>query len=166
MVYKALPYRDIKLSYIKCYKCWNNNLSVILLSKQGGMLELVNPRYEDWVSIQLLALSVVTFLFTYPRCPVIFQCKQIKQKLGNPLGAWRNFCVDLTWRMGNICQFFLGFLQELSGFHILLGLSIFTKVPKGKFIHARHIQLTKNLRDSWNQTTSTHYGNRQRNIMI
>ena len=129
MVYKALLY-DIKLSYIKCYKCWNNNLSVILWSKQGGMLELVNPRYEDWVSIQLLALSVVTFLFTYPTCQVIFQCKQIKQKLGNASGALRNFCVDLTWRMGNICQFSLGFCKNCLDFTYCLGYQFSRKFPR------------------------------------
>ena len=55
----------------------------------------------------MLTLSVLTFLFTLPRCQVIFQWKQTKEKLGNALSAWRNVRVDLTWQMSNICQFFL-----------------------------------------------------------
>ena len=67
-------------------------------SKQGGTLKFVNPKHENWVSVQLLNLSFLTYLFTLQRCQVIFQWKQTKEKLGNPLSAW-SFRVDLTWRM-------------------------------------------------------------------
>ena len=58
---------------------------VVSGSKQGGTLKLVNPKHKDWAWIQLLTLSVLTFLFTLPRCQVIFQRKQTKEKLGNVL---------------------------------------------------------------------------------
>ena len=65
MVYKALLWTDVFwISYINRYKLYNNDLSVILGSKQGGSLKLVNPKHEDWKSVQLLTLSVLTFLFT------------------------------------------------------------------------------------------------------
>ena len=105
MVYKALLWTDIFwISYIKWYKFYNHNLSVVLGSKQreGRALKLVNPKHEDWVSIQLVTLSVLTFLFILPRCQVIFQWKQTKEKLGNAWRAWRNFRVDLPWQMGNM----------------------------------------------------------------
>ena len=38
--------------------------SVVIGSKQGGTLKPVNPKHEDWASIQLLTLSVWTFLFS------------------------------------------------------------------------------------------------------
>ena len=65
MFFKALLWADIFwISYIKWYKFYNNNLSVVLGSKQGETLKVVNPKHEDWASIQLLILSVLTFLFT------------------------------------------------------------------------------------------------------
>ena len=73
MDYKVLLWTDIFwISYIKSYK---NNLSVFLGSKQGGALKLVNPKHEDWASIQLLTLSLLTFLFTLTECQVILQWK-------------------------------------------------------------------------------------------
>ena len=57
---------------MKWYNFYNNNLSVILGSKQGKTLKLVNPKHEDWASIQLLTLSVLTFLFTLLRYQIIF----------------------------------------------------------------------------------------------
>ena len=88
MVYKALLWTDIfRISYIKWYKFWNSSLLVILGSRQGGKLKLVN-----WASVQLLTLLT---LFTLPKCQVIFQWKQKKGKLGNALSLWKNFCVDL-----------------------------------------------------------------------
>ena len=97
MVYKALLWTDVFLiSYIKWYKFYSNDLSVVLGSKQGGTLKLVNPKHENWASIQLLSLSVLTFLFSLPSCQVIFQWKQTNEKLGNALKAWRNFH-DTFW---------------------------------------------------------------------
>ena len=58
---------------------------VLLGSKQGGTLKLVNPKHKDWTSIKLLTLLVS---FTLPRCQVILQWKQTKEKLGNALSAW------------------------------------------------------------------------------
>ena len=52
---------------IKWYNLYNSYLLAVLGSKQGGTLKLVNPKYEDWASIQLQTLSVLTFLFTLPR---------------------------------------------------------------------------------------------------
>ena len=90
-----------------------------------GTLKLGNPKQEDWASIQLLTLSVLFFLVTLPRCQVIFQWKQTKEKLGNALTlSWRRplsyrnqsidwflydnglrheraKCANLTCRMGN-----------------------------------------------------------------
>ena len=82
MVYKALLWTDVFwISDIKWYKFYNNNLSVVLASKQGGTSKLANPKHEERASIPLLTLSVLTFL----RYQVIFQWKQTKQKLGNAL---------------------------------------------------------------------------------
>ena len=72
MVYKALQ-NVFWIWYIKWYKFCNNNLSVVLWSKQEGTLKLMNPKHD--ASIQLLILLVLTFLFTLPRCQVIFQWK-------------------------------------------------------------------------------------------
>ena len=88
------------MSYIKWCKFYNNNSSVILGSKKRGMLKLVNPKHENWASIQLLTLSLLTFLFTLPRFKVIFHWKQTREKLGNAWSAWRNFRVDLAWHLG------------------------------------------------------------------
>ena len=83
MVYKVLLWTEVFwISYIKWYKFCNNNLLVVLRSKQGGTLKLMNPKHKDWASIQLLTFSVLIPMFTLPRCQVIFQWKQ-KEKLGN-----------------------------------------------------------------------------------
>ena len=52
-------------------------------------MKLVNPKHEDWAPIQLLTPSVSTFLFTLPRCQVVFQWKQTQEKLGNALTQFR-----------------------------------------------------------------------------
>ena len=106
------------ISYLKWYMFYNNNLSVVLGSKLGGMLKLVNPKHEDWASMQLLTVSVFSFLFILSRCPGIFQSKQInityiegvidnnnkqnKQKTKNSL-YWF-YCIRLYWV---IFQFFM-----------------------------------------------------------
>ena len=51
--------RRFWISYIKWYKFYNNNLSVVLVSKQKGTLKLVQHKYKDWMSIQLLTLSIL-----------------------------------------------------------------------------------------------------------
>ena len=85
----------------KTVQIFYNNLSVVLGSEKGGTLKLLTTKHKDWVSMQLLPLSVFTFLFTLPRCQVILSWKQTnKKRLGNTLSAWRSFRVDLTWRMG------------------------------------------------------------------
>ena len=106
---------------MKWYKFYGNNLSVVLVSKQRGTLKLVNPKHKDWASIQLLTLQVLNFLFTLPRCQVIFQWKQTKEKLKNALSASMNFRVDLTWRMGNISQFPKGFCKNCEGYTFCSG---------------------------------------------
>ena len=102
---------------------------VVLGSKQEGTLKLVNPKHEDWASIQLLSLSALTFVFTLPRCQIIFQWKQTKEKLGNALNAWRNFGVNLTWWMRNSCQFSLGFLN-CQGYTFCSGYEFSRKGPR------------------------------------
>ena len=115
--------------------------------------------------IRGLSINSISGSLISPRCQVIFQWKQTKEKLGNAFGAWRNFCVDLTWQMENTCQFSLGFLGLVRVSHFAQAIS-FTERPQGK-VHPRKVNKTnKKVRDSWNKTTSTHYGNRQRNIMI
>ena len=76
------------ISYKKWYKFYSTNLSVAFLgSKQGGTLKLVNPKHEDWASI----------FFTLPRCQVIFQWKQTKEKLENALAlVWVGWGANFT----------------------------------------------------------------------
>ena len=99
-------------------------------------------------------LSVLIFLFTLPRCQVIFQRKQTKGKLGNALIAWRNFCVDLTWRMGNICQFYWVFFQQLPRLHILF------------HIYKRSTEQRRRGRAPWGKTRSRQNEKRQRNNIV
>ena len=114
MVYKALLWTDVFwVSYIKWYKFYNNDLSAVLGRKQGGTLKFVNPKHKDWALIHLLTLSVLTFLFLCRGVKLFFN--ENKRKLGNALSAWRNLRVDLTWRMGNICQFSYGFCKNCQG---------------------------------------------------
>ena len=138
MVYRVLLWTDVFSNIIHKmvrYKFYNNNLSVVLRSKQEGTLKLVNHKHEDWASIQLVTLSVLTFLFTLPRCQVIFQWEQTKEKLGNALNAWREFYHRLYLVNGKYLLIFLGFFARMSRLHILLlRLSIFAKGPTGKFI--------------------------------
>ena len=101
------------ISYTKWYRFYNNNLSVVLKCKQGGTLKLKNPKHEDWASILLLSLSVLTFL---SRCQVILQWKQTKEKLRNAFNEWQNFRVDLTWWMENFFHFSRGFCRNFQGY--------------------------------------------------
>ena len=64
-------------------------------SKQGGTLKLVNPKHKDGVSIQLLTLSILAFLFILPRYQVVLQWKQTKEKLGNALKCVKEERVEL-----------------------------------------------------------------------
>ena len=76
---------------------------VVLGSQQVGTLKLGNPKQEDWASIHLLTLSVLFFLVTLPRCQVVFQWKQTKEKLGNALTlSWRR---PLSYRNQSIDWF-------------------------------------------------------------
>ena len=63
-------------------------------------MKLVSSKHEDWASIQLLTLSVLIFLFTLPRCQVIFQWEQTKEKLGNPT------CVNDYDHVYGLCSFY------------------------------------------------------------
>ena len=63
MVYKVLLWTDV--FWILCrkwYKFYNNNLSVVLLSKQGGTVKLVNARTERQFSCWLF-LSLNFFVY-------------------------------------------------------------------------------------------------------
>ena len=56
---KTLLWRDaFWISYIRLYRFYNNSSSVVLRSKQGVTLKLVNSKHEDWASVQLLTLSL------------------------------------------------------------------------------------------------------------
>ena len=60
------------------YHIWNDTNSTIIIywlfsEANKGMLELGNLKQKDWASIQLLTLSVLTFLATLPLCQVV--CK-------------------------------------------------------------------------------------------
>ena len=39
------------------------------------------PQHAEWASIQLLTLLLLTFLFTLPKCQVIFNKKKQKKSL-------------------------------------------------------------------------------------
>ena len=77
--------------HMKWYKFYNNNLLVVAGSKQKGTLKLVNPKYEDWASVQRLTLSLLTFLFTLPRNQVIFSMKTKKRKVTKRLKCVKEF---------------------------------------------------------------------------
>ena len=100
MVYKALLLTDdFWISYIKWYKFYDNNLSVVLRCKQGGC-------WNSWTPDTMTERQFNSnFLVYFAKMLNIFKRKQTKEKLWNALSAWRNFCVDLTCVMGNICQF-------------------------------------------------------------
>ena len=105
MIYKALLWTDVFwISYIKWYIFYNNNLLVVLGSKQGRTLKLVNPKHEDWASVQLLTLGFNFFVY-FLKWSSYFLMKINKRKVMKCLSAWSNFRIDLTWWMGNICQF-------------------------------------------------------------
>ena len=89
------------------------------VSKVGGgrgALNIINAKNEDWVSIQLQTLLVLTFLFTLRKCQVIFQWKQTKERLGNALSAWRNFWFRFDLANGKYLSIFLEAWQELAIF--------------------------------------------------
>ena len=50
----------------KSYKFYND-WSVVLGHIQGERLKHVNPKHEDWASIQFLTLSVLYFMFILPK---------------------------------------------------------------------------------------------------
>ena len=86
MVYKApLETEVFWILYQNCCKFYSTNLLAFIGSKQGETMKFVSPKRKDWMSIQLLTLSFLTFLCNLPRCQVIFQWKQIKEKLENAL---------------------------------------------------------------------------------
>ena len=103
----------------------------------------MNPKHEDWASIQLLTLQVLNFLFTLLRCQVIFQWKQTKEKFKNALSASMNFRVDFTWRKWNISQFPRGFCKSCQGYTFCSG--YFRERAHGK-VHPRKVD--KNNRES------------------
>ena len=93
--------------HVKWYKLYNNNLFVVLGSKLEGTLQIVNPKHEDWASIQLLALTLNVLVY-FVEMPSYFSRKtkpKKKANLRNSFSAWKNFRVDLTLRMRNFCQF-------------------------------------------------------------
>ena len=84
MVYKVLLWTDVfSISYIKEYKFYNNNLWVVLGNKQGRTLKIVNPKHEDWASIQLLTLSVLLFLVFFAKANAYINIQKIQNILSN-----------------------------------------------------------------------------------
>ena len=69
----------------KWCKFYNTNLSVILADKHGGQLNLVNPKHEDWASIQLRTFSLFYFLFYFAKMSSYFSMKTNKRKVRNRL---------------------------------------------------------------------------------
>ena len=52
MVCKELLWTDsFSISDMKWSKFYNNDLTVASEVKKGGILKIVNPKHEDWVSI-------------------------------------------------------------------------------------------------------------------
>ena len=71
---------------MKWYKFYNNNLLVVLGSKQGGTLKLVNPNTR--LSVNSIADSLIpNFPCLLAEMSSYFQSKQTKEKLGNALCA-------------------------------------------------------------------------------
>ena len=88
MTYKELLWTEIFwVSYIKWCKFCNNNLSVVLGSKQGWASKLVNLNNKDWAPSQLLTHSQ-SQLSSYD--VKLCQWNQSKKELGNALRVWRN----------------------------------------------------------------------------
>ena len=119
MIYEAFLWTDVFLiSYIKWYKFYNNNLFVILESQHGGTLKFVNPntrtgrQYNCWLSLSL-SLSI-NFLFTLPRCQVIFQWKQNKGKVRKCLKCVREFLRRFDLANGKYLSIFLGVFARIT----------------------------------------------------
>ena len=89
------------------------------------MLKLVNSKHDDWASIKLLTFSVLTFLFTLPRCQVIFKMKTNKRKVRKCLNYVKKFPRRFDLTNGKYLSVFLGVFAGLSKFNILLRLSTF-----------------------------------------
>ena len=108
-MYKALLWRDVfSISCMKWHKFRKNNVSVLLRSKQEGTLKLVNPKYEDWVSVQLLTLLFLSFLFTLPRFQVNFQWKDRKFRK-----CMKEFSRRFYLTNGKHLSIFLGFFARI-----------------------------------------------------
>ena len=129
------------LNNIKWYKFYNNNLLVVLGRKKEGTLKLVNLKHEEWVSIQLLSLSVLTFLLTLLICQVIFQWKKKQNKTKgnslkrNALNVSRKFCVNLLGKWEIFVNFPRGFWTvKVTHFAQVIN---FAKGSTGKFFHTR-----------------------------
>ena len=137
MVLKALQWTDgFWISYTKMVEILQQKFLVALGSKQGMTLKLVNLKYEDWASIQLLALSIlftcllVDFLVYFPDMPNYFLMKTNKRKVWKCLKSVKEFS----------CRFDLAiFLSILGGvLQNLSRLSIFLEMLLGK-IHPRKV---------------------------
>ena len=82
-VNNGLQSASMKISYIKWYNFYNKNLSVVLGSKQGRTLKIVNPKHEDWALIQLLNLLVLLFLVFFAKWNVYINIQKIQNILSN-----------------------------------------------------------------------------------
>ena len=108
MVCKALLWTDVFwISYINWYKFYNINLLVVLGSKQGGTLKLVNLKLAGWASIQLLTLSL-TFLVCFTEMSSHFSIKTNKRKVRKYPKYMMEFSFRFDLANGKCLSNFLG----------------------------------------------------------
>ena len=105
--------RRFWISYRKWYKFCNNNLSFVLGSK-GGTLKLVNPKQEDWASIQLLNVSLSRkFLVYFAEMSSYFSVKTSKRKVRKYLKCMKEFLRRFDLANGNYLSVFLGIFARI-----------------------------------------------------
>ena len=81
----------------------NNGLQWAYFVNQG-YVETREPQTRG-LSVNSTANSLSpNFLVCFANIWTYFSMKTKKEKIGNALSAWANFCVDLTWWMGNVNQ--------------------------------------------------------------
>ena len=128
MDYKVLLWTDVFwISYIKCYKFKNNNLSVLLVSKQGGRWNSWTPNTRT--ERQFNCWLCLNFLVYFAGMSSYFSMKTNKRKVRKCFKCVKEFSRRFELANGKYFSIFLEFLQELSRLHIFLRLSIFTKGP-------------------------------------
>ena len=117
MVCKALLWTDVFwISYINWYEFYNINLLVVLGSKQGGTLKLVNLKLAGWASIQLLTLSL-TFLVCFTEMSSHFSIKTNKRKVRKYPKYMMEFSFRFDLANGKCLSNFLGIFCNYRTLH-------------------------------------------------